>query len=123
MRGLQHGGRGEAEQARHDEGGKLRGGVVELQHLVVEGLAGEADAVFRARQLLVQGAHLLVGLQFGVAFSHRQQAPQATAQGIFSSGQGAQMGGVQGLAARAVRCLHGLATGGHHGLQGAGFVL
>ena len=33
------------------------------------------------------------------------------------------MGGVQGLAARAVGCLHGLATGGHHGLQGAGFVL
>ena len=53
-RGFEHGGGRKAQQPRHDEGRKLRGLVVELQHLVVERLAGKADAVFGAGEFFAE---------------------------------------------------------------------
>src|SRR5690554_754666 len=47
---------------------------------VVEGLAGEADAVLGAGQFLLQQRHVLVGLQIRIGLGEREEAPQRAAE-------------------------------------------
>src|SRR5690606_29498220 len=78
--GLGHAWRGEAAPARHHQRRELLGRVVEFEHLVVEGLAREADAVFGAGKLFAEFAHALVGLEIGVVLDHRHETAERTTE-------------------------------------------
>ena len=80
LRGRQHGRGRKTQQARDDEVRELRRRIVELQRLVVVGLACKTEAVFGAGDLFGQRLHGGIGLEFRVALGHHHQAAQAAAE-------------------------------------------
>src|SRR5690554_4395280 len=103
-------------------------GVV-LHHRIVEGLAGEGDAVLGAGQGLAELAHVLGGLEVGIGLHHHVETPQGRAQGPLGAGKrrhGAWLAGVgrgilqprQGAVARLGHRLQGLALVAHVGPGG-----
>lgn len=80
LRGRQHGRGRKTQQARDDEVRELRRRIVEIQRLVVVGLACKTQAVFGAGDLFGQRLHGGVGLEFRVTLGHHHQAAQAAAE-------------------------------------------
>ena len=108
---LEQAGRLEVEHAGDDHRGEgLAPGVVE-HHRVVIGLPGEGDLVLGGGQFLLQGQHVLVGLQVGIGLGHGEKPAQHAGQLAFRAAQGRH-----GL--RIARVLRGLLSGGSRGVAG-----
>ena len=87
LRGRQHGRGRKTQQARDDEVRELRRRVVELQRLVVVGLACKGHLVFSGADFLAQLHHVLAGLELRIGLHYHVEPPQGLGQPALCPGK------------------------------------
>src|SRR5437879_252119 len=70
----------ESAHARHQTVRKERNERVVILDGLVVATALDGDAIFRARQLVLQAQKILIGFQLRIIFNHHEQAPQCRIQ-------------------------------------------
>src|SRR5262245_8169210 len=89
----------EVEHPADHVGREDRQGLVVLADRVVVVLAGEADLVLGAGELLLELHEVLVGLQVGIGLGHGEELAQRPGQGVLGAGLVANPRGVDRLLA------------------------
>lgn len=115
-------GGGEAESVRDEDLREDFTAVVIEQDGVVEGLAGEGDAVLGRRELFHQGTHGGVGLELRILLGDDHESTEGTAQAGFGLAEVAHGGRVVRVAGEADVGLGGLGAGFDDGRERAALV-